>query len=456
MTKTSLSKRWVEHEARPAILAELHARPFLPVETPRRVYHYAFAVNPEEAAADRAAIAQLARSRHVEAPARDARFHYFDFGDWRLRWERHTEFTTYSWSTGIDAREPFRHPDPIASGEIAFAPPGRLIVATQLAVVGREPTLDDLVALGSPQSLCVIGVGKNAGEALTDFAVDDSGYTRMALRVPDAPPLEAGRLTQRLLEVETYRSMALLGLPLAREVAPDLARMEDALSDITHALCAPDPALDNHELLKRLSDLLAANDALSTRTAFRFSASRAYHALVTNRLELLQERKEGQYPTISNFLSAPRSGDRDLQRRRGAAKALLHRCRAHHQSDANGHYARHGAPERRAARRHGPPHTPADALQPHAAGHFGRGPRLLSRGSLRLRRQGPQGGRDHPGGAVGRDGGGFLRALRPARRLGLHGAGARALGSRRAGREDRLTIRRRAAPCPWARRSRRA
>jgi uncharacterized membrane-anchored protein len=304
MTKASLSKRWVEHEARPAILAELHARPFLPGATPRRVYHYAFAVNPEEAAADRAAIAQLARSRDVEAPARDARFHYFDFGDWRLRWERHTEFTTYSWSTGIDAREPFRHPDPIASGEIAFAPPGRLIVATQLAVVGREPTLDDLVALFSPQSLCVIGVGKNAGEALTDFAVDDSGYTRMALRVPDAPPLEAGRLTQRLLEVETYRSMALLGLPLAREVAPDLARMEDALSDITHALCAPDPALDNHELLKRLSDLLAANDALSTRTAFRFSASRDYHALVKNRLELLQERKEGQYPTISNFLSA--------------------------------------------------------------------------------------------------------------------------------------------------------
>jgi uncharacterized membrane-anchored protein len=304
MTTSPLSKRWVEHEARPAILAELHARPFLPVESPRRVYHYAFAVNPEEAKADRAAIADLARARHVEAPARDARFHYFDFGDWRLRWERHTEFTTYSWSTGIDAAEPFRHPDPIASGEISFTPPGRLIVATQLCVVGRELSLDDLVALFSPQSLCVIGVGKNAGEALTDFAVDESGYTRLAIRVPDAPPLEAGRLTQRLLEVETYRSMALLGLPLAREVAPDLSKMEDALSDITHALCAPDPALDNHELLKRLSDLLAANDALSTRTAFRFSASRAYHALVKNRLELLQERKEGQYPTISNFLSA--------------------------------------------------------------------------------------------------------------------------------------------------------
>lgn len=300
----TLSTRWVEHEARPAILAELHARPFLPLESPRRIYHYAFATNREEAEADRASLEGLARRHGAEAPAQDAKFHYFRLGDWRLRWEHHTEFTTYSWSTGLDARTPFDHPDPVGSGEITFTPPGRLIVATHLCVVGGEPGLDDLAALFSPQSLCVIGVGKNAGEALTDFAVDAAGYTRMALRVPDAPPLEAGRLTQRLLEVETYRSMALLGLPLARAVSPDIATMEDELSEITHALCAPDAAPDNHALLKRLSDLLAANDALATRTAFRFSASRAYHALVKNRLELLQERKESQYPTISNFLSA--------------------------------------------------------------------------------------------------------------------------------------------------------
>lgn len=296
--------RWVEHEARPAILAELHARPFLPLETPRRIYHYAFATSHEEARTDRLALVELAHKHGVEPPAGDAKFHYFRFGDWRLRWEHHTEFTTYSWSTGLNAQAPFAHPDPVASGEISFQPPGPLIVATHVSVVGRETTLDDLIALFSPQSLCVIGVGKNAGQALTDFAVDGAGYTRMALRLPDAPPLEAGRLTQRLIEVETYRSMALLGLPLARSVSPDLSSMEDELSEITHALSALGETHDNHALLKRLSDLLAANDALATRTAFRFSASRAYQALVQNRLELLQERKEGQYPTISNFLSA--------------------------------------------------------------------------------------------------------------------------------------------------------
>lgn len=304
MNEAAAGARWIEHESRATILAELHARPFLPLRVPRRIYHFAFATSREEAAADRAALEQLARAGGGEPPPPDAKFHYFRFRDWRLRWEEHTEFTTYTWSTWLDAERPFHHPDPIGTNEIAFRPPGRLVVAAHLCVVDRQISLDELAAQFNSQSLCVVGLGKDGAHALTDFAVDAQGFTRLAIRTLHAPPLEAGRLAQRLLEVETYRTMALLGLPLARSVAPDIAMMEEELSEITHALCSDRGALDSHELLKRLSDLLAANEALSTRTAFRFGASRAYHALVKNRLELLQETKEGQYPTISNFLSA--------------------------------------------------------------------------------------------------------------------------------------------------------
>jgi uncharacterized membrane-anchored protein len=303
MNEASAGAHWVEHESRTAILSELHARPFLPLQVPRRIYHFAFATNHEEAAADRAAIEALARLAGLEPPTGDAKFHYFTLGDWRLRWEQHTEFTTYTWATGIDAETPFSRPDPLASGEIKFRSPGRLIVATHLCLVDRAIPLDDLAGMFNSQSLCVIGLGKDAGHALTDFAVDAHGFTHMAIRILHAPPLEAGRLAQRLLEVETYRSMALLGLPLARAVAPDLTTMEEELSEITHELCAGGLP-NNHDLLKRLSELLAANEALSTRTAFRVGASRAYQKLVKSRLELLQEAKEGQYPTISNFLNA--------------------------------------------------------------------------------------------------------------------------------------------------------
>jgi len=292
-----------EHEARAAILAELHARPFLPLAAPRPIYHYAFATNHEEAQADCAALAALARARDVPPPATGRRFHYFTFGDWRLRWEQHTEFTTYSWSTGVEARTPFGHSDPLRDGEIAFTPPGRLIVASHLCVVDRAEPLDTLTDLFNAQSLCVVGVDRNSAHVITDFALDNYGYTRFAVRLMNAPALEAGRLAQRLLEIETYRTMALLGLPLAHDVSPKLRAMERELSEITQSLSLAHDSRTSHELLRRLSDLLAKSEALSTRAAFRFGASRAYHALVKNRLALLQESPVGPYGTLSSFLS---------------------------------------------------------------------------------------------------------------------------------------------------------
>ncbi len=302
--KDTIGAYFTEHESRAAILAELHARPFLPLRVPRRIYHFAFATNHHEAAADRIALSRLAERHGVPGPAADAKFHYFVFGDWRLRWEQHTEFTTYSWSTSLDAENPFAHPDPVAEHEIKFDAPGRLIVAMHLSVVDRTQPLDKLAALFKTESLCVIGAGKGCANIMTDFSLDPQGFTRFVIRTLSAPPLEAGRLAQRIMEVETYRTMALLGLPLARAVSPELRAMESELSDINHSLNLGRDSHVNHDLLRRLSDLLVKSEALATRTAFRFGASRAYHALVKNRLELIQEAKESQYSTISNFLSA--------------------------------------------------------------------------------------------------------------------------------------------------------
>lgn len=291
-----------EHELRAAALAELHARPFLPLDAPRRVYHYGFATDHDAAVADRKAVSALAEAHGVLTPEPYAKFHYFIFGDWRLRWEQHSEFTTYTWSTGRDAATPFAHPDPLKEGEFAFTPPGGLIVATQLCVVDGATPVEELAKLFNSQSLCVVGVNDRDAEILTDFAVDAYGYTRMLIRANGLPRFEAGRLTQRLLEVETYRTMALLGLPLARDVSPELATMERELSEITQRLNEKHDLRTSDRLLRRLSDLLAKSEALSAGAAFRFDASRAYGALVKNRLAQMQERRVGQYVTLSDFL----------------------------------------------------------------------------------------------------------------------------------------------------------
>lgn len=145
--------------------------------------------------------------------------------------------------------------------------------------------------------------------------------------------------------------MALLKLPLARQVSPQLANMERELSGITErSTKAHDMRVNYLLLFSKAARTCSRSQALSTCTAFRFDASRAYRALVKNRLSQLQERREGQDATISDFATRaldPAIGT--LHRRRGAPNALLGAGRARDRFDAHRHHAGDGAAEQRAA-----------------------------------------------------------------------------------------------------------
>jgi uncharacterized membrane-anchored protein len=52
------------------------------------------------------------------------------------------------------------------------------------------------------------------------FAIHADGFSRMVLLAGGMTPRRLGRLVQQLLEIDTYRMAALLGLPAAREASP--------------------------------------------------------------------------------------------------------------------------------------------------------------------------------------------------------------------------------------------
>ena len=86
------------HELRAAALGEIHARPFLPVETPSRILHFAFTSDAVGGAKAIDALVELARSRGLPPPDPGAKQIRLDFTPARLLFERHGEFLTYSWS----------------------------------------------------------------------------------------------------------------------------------------------------------------------------------------------------------------------------------------------------------------------------------------------------------------------------------------------------------------------
>ena len=290
-----------QHAARAMVLGELHARPFLPLTLPCRIYHFAFMTTEDQARADRRAVAELAAARGFAPPAPEAKYHRFDFGQWELRWEQHTEFTTYTWLTNRDATQGFSHPDPIGSGEFAFATPSELIAAVHMCVVTPDKLTVDPGVMFNPQGLCVIGVSEGTARLTTDFQVDARGFTRFLVESKSLTPTRAGRLMQRVLELETYRTLALLGLPEARRAAPELGSMEQELGQITQAVAAAPDTTARQNLLVRLTRLAAGIEVQQARTAFRFGASRAYYAQVKSRLELIREQQEEEYVSITAF-----------------------------------------------------------------------------------------------------------------------------------------------------------
>ncbi|MFS8036211.1 DUF3422 family protein [Xanthobacter sp. AM11] len=295
------------HPLRAAVLRELHARPFAPAETPRRMLHAAFLLDPAGAQADRAALAALCTARGLPAPAAGAKYHHVSFGGAELRWESHAEFCTYTWdlpSSGIGPGAlPFQPPAATLASPFGEVPqPGPLLVAVDLHLV--QDTAEDLYLdkVFDRSSLARADVNDGFAEIASDFMADPSGYVRILVRDRGLGGDAAGALVQRLLEIETYRTLALLGLPEAQRLAPAVARIEGRLAAAATEMTRTKGLSDNNALLDELVALAAELEAGATASLFRFGASRAYMEIVRLRLATIREMAVPGFPTWQQFL----------------------------------------------------------------------------------------------------------------------------------------------------------
>ncbi len=297
--------RLTPHPLRATVLGEVHARPFTPIETPRRVLHFAFDTTGDAARADRAALAEFCERRGLDPLLPGARHHRVGFSGIALRWEQHTEFTTYTWELPSEEGPPFHPPAATLASPMAQVPqPGPLLVAFDLHLMKnneiRPLAIDKLFDHAS------LAVAENAdGMALfaTDFQADPAGFVRILVLDGGLGAERAGALVQRVLETETYRTLALLGLPEAQRLQPSINHIETRLAELTQQLCRPAQLQDNQRLLDEISSLAAELEAGAGASHYRFGASRAYDEIVHLRLQTIGEKRAGTYSTWSAFLA---------------------------------------------------------------------------------------------------------------------------------------------------------
>jgi len=301
-----------EHSQRRSLIGEAHARPFQTLEPPERASHLALLSGEDADNRDRASLADLCRHYGVQPPGAEAVYFTANLNGIRVRWERHTEFSTYTFYEKGSFDSAFGSPpiERVPQDWLATMP-GELIVAAHLTIE-RRPSLSDkaaanptrdlkepIRAFASDDLVGSIAVGRLA-EVYSDFKVGPDGFSRFLIHDRGLKPRQAGRLAQRLLEIETYRIMALMALPVARRYGPQITLKDRRLAAITQELAdrvsSPNGGDTERErnLLGKLTELAAEIEQVTAASDYRFSAAAAYYALVEKRIqELREERLEG-------------------------------------------------------------------------------------------------------------------------------------------------------------------
>jgi uncharacterized membrane-anchored protein len=262
---------------------ELHARPFPILSANCRLVHLCVRVSPTSRDQVRAWLREKVKDfpedfqGHWERPGIDS---------W-VRVERHTEFVaiTQVVPEGMQFTE-------IADSQwIDRSPQDILVLARVSSAVGGAMPMD-VEAVSALRGGEVI--------AGSNFTEDNAGFTAWTVAFKQDPGHNAaGRLLQMILEIETYRTLSVMGMDRIRSVHPILQRVANNLPNDTTE------TLDHDAMMEMLTSLSTQESELHVvweRLAWRVGANQAYHELVFQRLDQLRAHGLDGYVGIRHFL----------------------------------------------------------------------------------------------------------------------------------------------------------
>ncbi|WP_410498200.1 DUF3422 family protein [Chitinibacter sp. S2-10] len=308
ITNRAFSLKLHEHPQRRSIARETHSYPYPHLPTPGRISHLAYLNHHLSLANEIWLLGQLALHYGHTPPEENASHFSLNLGHCRILWMRYSEFSSISVSApALVADAPFLSP---ALAELPeewlLQLPSNMLVAIHALVLpytALPPTLPALAAhYFGGKELVGAEIGDGAGRVYSDFQNDENGFVRYLLADRYMGRRQAGRMLQRLFDIESYRSLAMLAPPLADTISPELMAADRELSDLTSSISHA-KAADEQLLLDRLTQLSARIESALSQTDYRFSASHAYYEIVLRRLgELREFRIQGLQP-LTQFLT---------------------------------------------------------------------------------------------------------------------------------------------------------
>ncbi len=285
----------------------LHARPFFVSTTPLSISHMAFLhQNKVSHAQEIQHLAQLCASYSIEPPADKDLCFYQNFGDFEIRWERHTEFSSYTFLIHDQRNKPFEQPPiTLLPKDWLNGISGEMIAAVHIEMINTNSEALDRERLRTyfeGQRLIGSQLRDNDATLWSAFRLHQDNFNRILVFNNCLNECQSGRVLRALLELETYRNMSLLAFPLAQKISLRVSEMELELAKLIRELEGSRQSGNEKTKLDDLSHMATEIAELIAFSRYRLDASCAYYQMVQSRLAELEEKEIDKLQTMAVFI----------------------------------------------------------------------------------------------------------------------------------------------------------
>ena len=286
---------------------EWHARPTLSMQAPLRCSHIVNLEREGNVDQSRASFARFCQQQSQSPPAEGSRHHSVEIGSCRIKWEGHTEATSHTIMVRGNGSPPFSE----TAVDFLWAEKraellDAMFLGVQIEVVAAPE--DDPEGLALARSL--LGAGTVYGGAMSSgkatvwsaFRLDARDFARVLIIDHDLDEGRLSRLLQRILEMETYRMLAIIALPKARQVMSELGELEPQLDAVMRDLAGDSNEQRQEQALREITGIAARVEQIASANAYRFAAARAYSRIAERRASEVDEQIVVNQQRYTNFM----------------------------------------------------------------------------------------------------------------------------------------------------------
>ena len=285
---------------------EIHARSFPVCKSPAVILSQSFLLQSKgERQSHKLNIESISKLAGAKLIFRDASRCVVRIAEVEVRIDLYREYVTYT-QIHNNAKlygfnlERIEISNPLESTEFC----GHLLSAVKVIVAEPQTSTiskSELNSIFQDSQIISSCVAHGAANVWSNFCQDNQSRITILVEDISMGPRRTGRLVQRLIDIENYRMLALLSLPLAKLTLKRVNHLDRRLSELVASMKQDSGIQEEQTVLKQIFRLTARHEKIRTTTKKRFESARFYQAQLEERFVELDDTQVKGYQTLSSF-----------------------------------------------------------------------------------------------------------------------------------------------------------